>query len=217
MLAFALTPLSTWAAYNTPVVIKNSGSPDGRKDIVVVANDEDTGIAAGTAKIRDVKTGKVLGSFAWSGFGYGGGNPGAEAFEVLWRPDSRCFAIKWELTRGFGTCAVYAQSRGGWSQVSLPDFGKAGLKLARAAGEAHVAIEENWGGKGWENPSAWLPGNRLRVETAYRGILPLDVNGEWYQIFWFTLEISNPSGKAKPRAILKDARLAPLSVYHQPN
>ncbi len=182
-------------------------------DIVMVEDDADAGIATGTAKIRDVKTGEILGSFAWSGFGV---RPGEEAFEVLWRPDSRCFAIHWEQTRGFVTCAVYAQSRGGWSPVKLPDFGKQGLKLARAAGESHVAIEENWGGKGWETPSAWLRGNHLRVETAYRGIEPLDVNGEWYQIFWFTLEIINPPGKAKPRAILKDVRLAPLSVYRQP-
>ena len=56
------------AANAEPILIEKSTSPDGRKEIIIVPSDEDTGIAAGTAKIRDVKTGKILWSFDWSGF-----------------------------------------------------------------------------------------------------------------------------------------------------
>ena len=209
----ACAPLPTWAAEPPAVTIKHSRSPDGRRDFAIVENEEFTGVASGTAEIRDVKTGKILGSFPWNGFGV---HPGEESFKVLWRPDSRCFAINWEETRGFVTCAVYAWSKGGWLPVKLPDFGARSLKLARAAGPSRVAIDETLGGKGHETAVAWLPGNRLRIDAGYREMWPVDVDGEWAQRFWFTLAIVHSPGQAESRAILKDARLAPRSVYRSP-
>ncbi len=167
-------------------------------------------MAAGTAKIRDVKTGRILGSFPWAGFGV---RPDEEAFEVLWRPDSRAFAIKWELSRGFVVGATYLWSGLGWKEVKLPDFYVRSLRLARAIGPDHVFIDEDVGGKGWEVPLAWLPGNRLRIEAGYRSIAPLYIDGDWYQLFWFTLRLPKTATKPKLKAVIKDLRLAPRSAY----
>ena len=208
--ALVLVPFSTQAVDEPAIVIKDSGSPDGRKDLVIVAADEDPGLAAGTAKIRDVKTGRILGSFPWQGFGV---RPDEEAFEVLWRPDSRAFAIKWELTRGFVVCAAYLWSGLGWKEVKLPNFYARSLRLAHAVGPDHVFIDEDMGGKGHEIPLTWLPGNRLRIETGYRGIEALDIGDDWHQLFWFTLGIPKTATKPKLKAVIKELRLAPRSAY----
>jgi hypothetical protein len=110
----------SWAADKPTITITNSISPDGLRDITIVdANSVDVGEAAGTARIRDIKTGRTLGSFDWSGFGE---HPDADAFKVLWRPDCKCLAISWEATRGFVRCAVYVESKSGWLEVQSPDF-----------------------------------------------------------------------------------------------
>ena len=77
-------------------------------------------------------------------------------------------------------------------------------------------VDENWGGKGHETAVAWLPGNRLRIETGYRGINTLDVTGDWDQRFCYTFAIVSSAGKPESKANFKDSRLAPLSVYRQP-
>jgi hypothetical protein len=197
------------AADNEPITINNSVSPDGRKNIVIIPGPEDTGVAEGTAKIRDIKTGHTLGSFEWSGFG---GSPNADAFKVLWRPDNRCFAISFELTRGFVTCAVYAEYRNAWVKVELPDFYKFELKMSRDAGPDHVQIMEAMGGKGGEIPQAWLPNDCLRIEAAYRSIANLDMGEDREQLFWVTVQITTAK-QSKPKVVLKSVEFAPASAY----
>ncbi len=193
-----------------PIPIENSSSPDGRKDIVIVPDDQDTGIASGTAKIRNIKTGEVLGSFEWGGFGV---HAGSKSFDVHWCPDSRCFAINWERNRGFVTCAVYAQTSHGWRQIKLPDLGKLSLKEARAVGETHVYVDENYGGKGHETALAWLPGHRLQIETGYRGIMNQDKGGDWEQLYWFTFQFVGIGHIPRPRVELIDVQPAPDTAY----
>ena len=206
---FLWSSLSLFAAVEAPVTIERSQSPDGSKDLIIIP-ESGQGIAAGTAKIRDVKTEKILGSFDWSGFGE---HATSDAFDVLWSPDSRCFAINWELTRGFVTCAVYAQTSHGWRQVKLPDLGKLSLEKAKAVGEPHAYVDENWGGKGHEMALAWLPGHRLRIETGYRGIMNQDKGGEWEQMYWFTFQIVRIGHIPRPRVELKDVQAAPDTAY----
>ena len=201
---------SCWAADNEPITINNSVSPDGKKDIVIVPGSEDTGVAAGTAKIRDIKTGHTLGSFQWSGFG---GSPDAFAFKVLWRPDSKCFSISYELTRGFMACAIYAEFKSVWSQVKLPDFFKPAVKMSRAAGAAHVIVhEDDLGGKGHETPREWLADGSLLLDTGYRGMKNIDITGggDSEQLFVVTLQITKG---AKSKAVIKSVEFAPASAY----
>ena len=192
------------------ILIEKSGSPDGHKEIIIVPPDDDIGISSGTAKIRDVKTGKILGSFDWSGFGE---HASSTSFQVLWSRDSRCFAINWELTRGFVTCAVYAQTSHGWHQIKLPDLGKLSSKKAKVAGENHVYVDENWGGKGHETALAWLPCHRLRIETGYRGITNQQEHRDWEQLYWFTFQIVGVRHTPHPRAELKSVEPASDAAY----
>lgn len=134
-------------------------------------------------------------------------HPTATSFDVLWSPDSRCFAINWELTRGFVTCAAYVQTGYGWRQAKLPELSKPTLKRAQAAGATQVYIDENWGGKGHETALRWLSGHRLQIETGYRGIRNRRKGEDWEQLYWFTFQI------VPPRAVLKSLESAPDAAY----
>ncbi|HVE15605.1 MAG TPA: hypothetical protein VNB29_02670 [Chthoniobacterales bacterium] len=196
------------AASIPDIPINNSRSPDGTKDIVIEPMECD-GIAHGVAKVREISTGKILGTFDWSGFGV---QPDANAFTVLWRPDGKCFAITWERTRGFVTSAVCASFKDHWVKVDLPDFEKQIYKMCREAGEKHVTIDEALGGKGHETAELWLPDRSLRLEVGYRGIDNVDKDGT-EQLFWITLHIDDAKGTLPPKALLKSVEFAPDSAY----
>ena len=137
------------------IPIKDSQSPDGKKNMVIIDHGyEET--ASGTVQIREVKTGKLLGYFEWSGFG---AHATGEAFTVLWRPDSRAFAINSEVTRGYSECKVYALEDDACYPVQLPNFVKS------VADKYHLETMD----KGNEQPVKWLPGNRLVLDVYNRG------------------------------------------------
>ena len=137
------------------IPIKDSQSPDGKKKMVIIDNGY-AGTASGTVQIREVRTGKLLGYFEWSGFGV---HATDEAFTVLWRPDSRAFAIHSEVTRGYSECKVYALEDDACYPVQLPNFVKS------IADKYHLETMS----KGGELPVKWLPGNRLVIDVYNRG------------------------------------------------
>ena len=137
------------------ISIKDSQSPDGKKNMVIIDHGYD-GTASGTVQIREVKTGKLLSYFEWSGFG---SHVGEDTFTVLWRPDSRAFAINSEVTRGYRECKVYALENDACYPVQLPNFVKS------IADKYHLETMS----KGGELPVKWLPGNRLVLDVYNRG------------------------------------------------
>ena len=96
---------SLGAAEPLPILVENSRSPDGRKEITITDDspDVDQGIATGLAQIRAVGSSKILGSFQYSSFGQ---HPDQYAFKALWQPNSRSVSIYWPETRGFIICKV---------------------------------------------------------------------------------------------------------------
>jgi len=148
-------------AENQSIPIDSSLSPDGRIELWIQPG-TDEGISSGAAQIREVKTGKLLGKFAWSGFGV---KAGATSFEVIWRPDSRFFAIKWEENRGWMTGAVYGRlNNGQWVEVKRPseDYIKDIVKKCGVSGLY---------GKGCDVPSKWLPNGDLVFIFADRNLI----------------------------------------------
>ena len=144
--------------YNNPpdaIPIKDSQSPDGKKNMVIIDHGYD-GVASGTVQIREVKTGKLVSYCEWSGFG---AHAGEDAFTVLWRPDSRAFAINSEVTRGYSECKVYALEDDVCYPVQLPNFVKS------IADKYHLETRD----KGNEQPVKWLSGNRLVLDVYNRG------------------------------------------------
>lgn len=137
------------------IPIGHSRSPDGQKEMVIVDHGYE-GSASGTVQIRETKTGKLLSYFDWSGFGE---HVTADAFTVLWRSDSRAFAIQSEITRGYSECKVYALENGVCYPVQLPNFVKA------IADRYHLGTAS----KGSELPVKWLPNNRLVLDVYNRG------------------------------------------------
>ena len=137
------------------ISIKDSRSPDGKKDLAIV-DTSGNGMASGTAQVREIKTGKLLGTFEWSAFGE---HATEDSFTVLWRPDSRAFAIKSEVARGYSECKVYALQNDACYPVQLPDFVKS------IAARYHLEVSS----KGGERPTRWLPGNRLVLDVYNRG------------------------------------------------
>ena len=136
------------------ILVKDSQSPNRRERLVIVDN-YGQGVAAGTVQVKEVKTGKILGYFEWSGFGE---HPTEDVLTVLWRPDSRAFAISYEVTRGYVECKVYALEDERCVPVELPDF------TARIARKYGLEIYP----KGGEHPFKWLSGNRLEVDVYNR-------------------------------------------------
>ena len=137
-----------------PIVIDDSQSPDG-KYFLTIEPHEPEGVASGTAEIRLTKAKKIVGTFEWEGFGE---LPNATAFTVLWNKDSNAFAIFWEITRGYCTCAVYARTNGVWQNVNLPDYG---AEIRRMEGKSSE-------GKGFDKPMTWLTDNELEIKLWWR-------------------------------------------------
>jgi len=182
---------------NQPVLIDNSRSPDGRMELWIKSS-SNQGEAIGTAQIRMVKTGKIAGTFKWSGFGYKAGH---DAFTVLWRPDSKCFAISWEESKGWMTGSVYAFSENKrWVEVKFPteQYGKAIKKLSGAS-----ALR----GKGCDTPEKWLPNDQLVVNFADEGILYDDVDA--FKEYEVTLRVYDEKNTPLQVARIISIRLKP--------
>jgi hypothetical protein len=167
-----------------PVLIQqNSGSPDGRLEIVIVQNGEETGIAARIARITDRQTGRSVGSFEFTSFGF---HPTKNSINVLWRPDSRCVAVWWAATRGYTSCKLYARFRGKWVSVPLPDYLE---QIRKRAG-----IKQLYD-KGWEIPQEWLSGSRLVIEVGNRNL------EKRYRV---TLRVSDSNRAHRPKARIQN-------------
>jgi hypothetical protein len=124
------------------IEIDKSSSPNNLLYLTIEPLDSE-GMAMGTAEVRLRKTGKVVGSFGWEGFGV---RPDASAFAVVWKPDSRAFAIAWESSRGYVSYAVYALDEGKWKEAKQPDF------LTKIYKQKHFSSGY---GKGHESPLRW--------------------------------------------------------------
>ena len=149
-------------AQNQPLLIKDSRSPDGKLELWIKPPMEDEGEASGTVQIRQVQTQKLTGTFEWSGFGV---HADSTAFIVLWRSDSKYFAIKYEETRGWMTGNVYGVHKDGrWTEVKLPieEYDKAIKKLAGVA---------DFYGKGCDSPVQWLLNGDLTLEFVDRNLI----------------------------------------------
>jgi hypothetical protein len=175
-------------AQGAPFLVKNSRSPDGRFELWITSDEE---AVAGTAQIRDAKTEKIVGTFDWSGFGAElvPANP-EPPFQVLWRRDSKFFAIKWEAERGWTTGAVYGRIRNGeWSEVKMP------------SDQYDAAIEKLGGvtqlyGKGCDAPQNWMKNGDLVLEFVDRNLCfdHEDLERE----FLITLKVADWRGRPLP-------------------
>ncbi len=176
-------------AQDTPLLITNSRSPNGKAELWIKPPKEDEGVASGTAQIREVKTGKIVGTFEWSGFGV---RADSDAFIVLWRADCKFFAIKYEQSRGWRSGAIYGLHNGGrWAEVKLPDteYDKAIKKLA--------GVSEFYG-KGCDAPEKWLPNGDLMLIFADRNVV-YD-HEDLFKEFEVTLRVTDQKGQSLPVA-----------------
>jgi hypothetical protein len=169
-------------------------------EIWIKPDSEDVGEAAGMAQIRLVKTQKILGTFEWSGFGV---HADALAFTVLWRPDCRCFAISWEINRGYMTGAIYAASAGGiWSEVKLPSDEYVD-KIKRMSG-----VSELRSGKGHDTPEKWLPSGELMMEFGSQDIWYSD-DGNPEKLFTIVLSVMDDKNRPFRTAKILSIKLKP--------
>ena len=143
--------------------IANSRSPDGKIELWINPG-ADEGESVGTAQIRDVKTGRIMDTFDWSGFGGRLVAPDPP-FVVLWNPGSDYFAIKYEITRGWMTGAIYGRNgKGRWMEVKMPDDEYA------SAIEKMSGVKELYG-KGCDVPKQWLKNGNLELLFVDRSLL----------------------------------------------
>jgi hypothetical protein len=184
-LLFAALAHLTHAETDPPFPITNSRSPDRQMEIWMKRPNTGSDLAEGIAQIRDRKSSKVIGTFAWSGFGR---RADAEAFEVFWRPDSKSFAIKWELTRGWMAGAVYAMNaKHRWQEIKLPsaDYISKIKKLNR--------VTELYG-KGCDVPEKWLSNSEVLMLFADRNIS--EPGEDSFRLYEIRLRVSD--GKEEP-------------------
>lgn len=172
-------------AQDAPFLIAHSRSPDGRIEIWIKP---EKGAAAGTAQIRAVKTQKISGTFDWSGFGVEVLSTNADpAFTVLWRHDSRYFAIKYEEARGWMTGAVYGRSRNGrWLEVQMPRDGYMNA-IKKVSGVSELF------GKGCDSPVEWLSNGDLNLEFADRNVI-FD-HEDLFKEYTVTLKVADEKGQ----------------------
>ena len=169
---------------DTSIRIDNSRSPDGRLELWIKPI-EGQGEAAGTAQIRLVKSGRILSTFDWSGFGE---EADSKAFKVIWRGDSYLFAISYELSRGYMSGAIYGRTRRDhWMEVKLPadDYVNRIKKIS--------GVYELKSGKGWQTPKNWLPNGDLELEFGSEDIFFKYVDA--MKDFVVTLKVADEKGQ----------------------
>jgi hypothetical protein len=181
---------------DSPFLIHKSRSPDGKIEIWMKPDGEE-GVASGTAQIRLVKTQRILGTFEWGGFGV---RADADAFQVMWRHDSKFFAIKWEEARGWMTGAVHAQTAGRrWAEVKLPkDAYVSAIKNLEHVPELY--------GKGCDAPERWLDNGQLVLEFCDRNIAyPAEDRVKMYEV---SLRVSDWRDRPLPMAQITTIKFA---------
>jgi hypothetical protein len=152
------------ALLGEPITIDAGGSPDGRFYLTVEPGPEGEGVAEGTIQIRSSGSNKIVGTFPFEGFGE---SPGEEClYDIHWNQDDTALAYCWEITRGYGECAVYALRKGQWSQIKLPDFVQAMLERQGLKGGD---------GKGYEKPIRRDSKGVLKVQI-YERAAPREYN-----------------------------------------
>jgi hypothetical protein len=164
------------------LLIEKSRSPDGKIELWIVP--EDGGAAAGQVQIREVKTEETVGKFDWFGFGV---KADSESFNVFWRSDSRYFAIDWEVTRGWGTGAIYGRTKSGkWTEIKTPrDQYEDAIKRTAAINDFY--------GKGCDSPQRWTPEGYLELLFTDRNLFYPGM-GDFQKEFAIKLEPSDKNG-----------------------
>ena len=140
-----------------------------------------------------------MGTFEWSGFGVHLAAPDP-TFEVLWRSDSKYFAIKYEADRGWTTGTIYGRNdKGDWTELKLPDDEiDAAVKKMGGVKELH--------GKGCESPRQWL--NNGDLELLIRGQKPhLRQTRIWEKEFMVDLKVTGWLGHT-----LKTAKIVSIKL-----
>lgn len=155
--------LSVASAHELPYRVGKSRSPDGQIELWIKAENGE-GEAAGVAQIRQIKTGRTLSTFHWSGFGVQLIAP-RPPFQVFWRRDGLFFAIKYEGTRGWSTGEIYGRNREGqWLKVEKPD------KEYTNAIKKISGVTELYG-KGCDSPVEWTRNGELVLEFLDRNLI----------------------------------------------
>ena len=174
-----------FATDDKPYFIVNSQSPDGKFELWVLPI-HSPGEASGTVQVRLVKDNRIVSSFDWSGFGVQLTAP-EPPFEVLWRKDSKYFAIKYEETRGWVTGAIYGRfDKSHWVEVQMPrdDYDAAVEKLGNVS---------DFYGKGCDSPTGWNANGALELLFVDRNLFydHKDMEKE----FVVTLKVADEKGQ----------------------
>ena len=139
----------------------------------------------------EVKTQKILSTFNWSGFGV---RADGTSFVVLWRPDSRYFAIKYEATRGWVTGAIYGWGANrGWGEVKMPSEEYTNT-IKKMSGVSELF------GKGCESPVGWTKNNNLVLEFVDRNLV-YD-HEDFEKEFLVTLRVADWKRQPLPMAMI---------------
>jgi hypothetical protein len=116
------------------IIHKGTESPDGRYGIAVPAADaEDSGAGENTNYLADLKTHRALGTIACDTYFEGENHYQLRAY---WTPDSKYCVALYEGRYGFGSIAVLAPARSGFSESNLGERIDKLLKAA-AGGEGY--------------------------------------------------------------------------------
>jgi len=108
-------------------------------------------------------------------------------FDVLWRTDSKYFAIKWEETRGWMTGTVYGISKDGhWVEVKMPED-KYENAIKKIGGISNLY------GKGCDSPVQWLPNGDLDLEFVDRNLV-YEHEGDFEKEFVVSLRVEARNG-----------------------
>jgi hypothetical protein len=191
-------------------------SPDGRTEITLLARPGKYGDVEIDLKFKEVKSGRVLGSFPFNGFSFARDSYKRFAFspddlECSWQSDGRCVALFYVMTRGASGTTLYTFHGNRWVSLELPDFYRQLRKFCREAGEEHVVIYDDAPAKGHERFIGWLPHHRFQLEAAYRNY---EVPGqEAAKSFWLTFRVVKVAGKSKPEIVLKKIEFAPNAAH----
>jgi hypothetical protein len=165
------------------VTIAESTSPNGSY-YITIDHAPDPAERNDQLEIRSTRTKDVLGSFDWGQF-YP--NVSENSANVLWKSDSKAFAVSSQQDRHGSGSQVYALNGGHWLEVEIPFF------------QPSLPPGQHWEGTGRGSyvASGWLENNVLRMNLSmddYR----LDANGQSHlePYFWVYLRLVRNSDGA---------------------
>ncbi len=132
------------------IPVPDSTSPDGKYRLLLqTGTREDVEQGTGKLLIEALPGKDIVATFNWEQFGH----TSTEGAVVLWRPDSRAFALSLETTKGFTDSFIYVRDRAGWKSVEVPEFRP----------KQKPADEWKDRGKGEYTAKEWLKGDQLKM------------------------------------------------------